>query len=673
MESLRDFWARAQSSGWLPSPDDPLAVLYFGIGLGFVAVVLWLMSRILFGPSSRGGPKGPQQKQLKRDLRELIRQGNHQEAGRIYESLGQPKKAIAQYVKGGCHGPLASLLIELGQRARAKEVAREGGQWRIYAELSEDDGEHGESALAYERDGQMYLAARAYDRAQEPLRAARCYLAAGMEAESVKRLRGAEGREAAELMERAIRASIEQTGSANLSLDMTAAVRRGAQLWLTEREPERAFSLAVDAGQMAVAVPIAKDFLEPTAEAAEICVKAGAHLAAAEIFERSGDARRAALERAEHYQREGNAGKAAEWLESAEEWSAAAGEWATAGDTQRAAGLYEKAGDLTAAAELYGVLGDRPKQQTLLQQARSNSVEGRFEADATLPQPDTVRLFKSVDSLPADTLPVGAQLDGRYRILGELGRGGMGVVYRAEDRMLQREVAYKVVPEQAMGGQVTAEALLTEARSAARLSHPNIVQVYDVGRSGEDFFVVMELIQGQSFDHLLLKKQMSIRGVIHVARQISSALEHAHGRRIVHRDLKPSNLMWSDEQKRVKLTDFGLARIFEDNVGKVATQPAGTPSYMAPEQIRGEPVGPEADIYAFGCVLFELLCRRSVFGSGGATSFYHHLHTAPQDPRSFRKDVPDDLADIVLACLAKDPEQRPASAADLSKRLAALS
>jgi serine/threonine protein kinase len=126
--------------------------------------------------------------------------------------------------------------------------------------------------------------------------------------------------------------------------------------------------------------------------------------------------------------------------------------------------------------------------------------------------------------------------------------------------------------------------------------------------------------------------------------------------------------LWSDADKRIKLTDFGLARVLEDSRNHVHTQAAGTPSYMSPEQIRGEPVDPRSDIYGFGCVLFELLCRRPLFG-GGARSIHQHLNEKPQDPRDLRKDCPPQLAELILRCLEKEAAKRPQTTAEVSKAL----
>jgi serine/threonine-protein kinase len=153
-----------------------------------------------------------------------------------------------------------------------------------------------------------------------------------------------------------------------------------------------------------------------------------------------------------------------------------------------------------------------------------------------------------------------------------------------------------------------------------------------------------------------------------LGQQICSALGHAHERRLVHRDLKPSNLLWSDGDRRVKLTDFGLARVLEDSHGQVHTQAAGTPSYMSPEQIRGEPVDPRTDLYAFGCVLFELLCRRPLF-AGGARSIHQHLNEKPDNPANLRAETPPALAELILKCLEKSPAARPQTAGEVGREL----
>lgn len=260
-----------------------------------------------------------------------------------------------------------------------------------------------------------------------------------------------------------------------------------------------------------------------------------------------------------------------------------------------------------------------------------------------------------------------APTDNRYTLGEALGRGGMGVVYAAVDETLKREVAYKALPDDLKEHPKAAKNLMEEARSAAKLSHPNIVQVFDAGKDERGYFIVMEKIEGETFDKIIRSRRISVPGVVNIARQICAALSHAHGRHIVHRDLKPSNLFWTSE-KMIKLMDFGLARAYDEQVGKVQTRTAGTPYYMAPEQIRGEPISPQTDLYALGCVIYELLCNRPPFTEGELV--YHHVHTPPEDPRKYREEVSEDLAKIVLKCLEKTPEDRYASAEEVSQALA---
>ena len=545
-----------------------------------------------------------------------------------------------------------------GKSEQAKIAAREGELWRPYAELCEAAGELADAAAAYDKAGQDYAAAGCYERAGLRDQAAHSYLKAGMDTKAAELLMTGTGRETAEGLEAAVQAALGRSVARGDALDpqIEAAVRRGAQLWLELDEANRAYRLAADSELWEVAVPIARDVLPPSLETAEACSQARAHLAAAEIYSRLGESRREALERGEHFQLQERPAEAARWFEQAGEWRLAAEHRAASGETKQAAELYVRAGNHQLAAQLFGETGDYERQREMLSRADAT----RTELDPTavlMPQPGP--------SAVSTALPPAGE---RYMLLDELGRGGMGVVYRADDRLLKRQVAYKVLPSQLPRG-THADHLLAEARAAAQLSHPNIVQVYDAGRDQDGaFFIVMELIDGDTFDTLLSQRQLSLQGAILLGRHICSALAHAHDRHIVHRDLKPSNLMWTTD-KQVKLTDFGLARAFEGSTGQVLTRPAGTPSYMAPEQIRGDPVSPRTDLYALGCLLFELITRRGPFG--GDASIYHHLETQPDDLQALRNDVPDKLAAVILQCLQKDPEKRPHSAEEVAKALAA--
>ncbi len=663
MEFLRDLFFKLRYYDWYWSLPEWLRE---PPGLYIAAAILVLLPVVLVGRwllGRRGRRRKVSNRQargeVRRQARKLLRQGEYRDAGQLFEDLGKPRAALSAYRRGGCHAERVDLLLRRGKSEQAKAAAREGELWAPYAELSEAAGDTAEAAAAYQRAGQDYAAAGCYQRAGDRDRAAHCYLKAGMDAQAAELLMDGQGREDAGGLEAAVRAVLDRSTARGDALEpqIRAAAQRCAQLWLEHGEPARAYRLAADAELWEVAVPIASDHLPPSLETAEACARARAHLAAAEIYSRLGDSRREALARGEHFQAREQPEEAAHWFEQAEEWELAAEQRAATGNTHQAAELYARAGDHQLAARLFGETGDYQRQREMLTRAAATRV-----APETA---DTV--VEPVPKPPAAVdMPAASE---RYVLRDELGRGGMGVVYRADDKLLQRPVAYKVLPSK-LADSENADQLLAEARAAAKLSHPNIVQVYDAGRDRDGlFFIVMELIEGDTFDVMLGQRELSPRGAILLGLQICSALTHAHERRIVHRDLKPSNLMWTPE-KKVKLTDFGLARAFEASLGEILTRPAGTPFYMAPEQIRGEPVSPRTDLYSLGCVLFELLTRRGPFG--GDSSLHHHLSSRPDDPRNFRDDVPAGLAEVILQCLQKDPEQRPESAREVASRLSRL-
>jgi len=266
---------------------------------------------------------------------------------------------------------------------------------------------------------------------------------------------------------------------------------------------------------------------------------------------------------------------------------------------------------------------------------------------------------------------------GHYRIIAKLGEGGMGVVYRAHDEVLERDVALKF-----LGATLDSEArhtLLEEARAASALSHPNICTVHEVGESGGEFYIVMELIEGKSLSDLIGSHGLAYQTVMRYGSQISSALSHAHGRGIIHRDLKTSNVMATPEGL-IRVLDFGLARrivsVAPDEGTRSMRRPdapgstGGTLPYMAPEMLRGEPGDHRSDLWALGVVLYELLTAQLPFR--GRTSFelssaIIHEAPAPLPPR-----IPPGLAAIILRCLAKEPAMRYQRAGEVQAALDAV-
>ena len=261
-------------------------------------------------------------------------------------------------------------------------------------------------------------------------------------------------------------------------------------------------------------------------------------------------------------------------------------------------------------------------------------------------------------------IQVGSLLNARYRLVAELGQGGMGVVYRAHDSLLERDVALKVVSKAGLGTEGRAR-LLHEARAAAHLNHPNIVGVYDAGESDGVPFVVMELVEGRSlFDN----PPESIDEIIAIGRQICAALVHAHERGIVHRDLTPENIMVAQDGT-AKLMGFGL-------VGSVASRLTvegsiqGTVLYLAPELALGQPFDGRADLYALGVLLYELTTGRLPFsGDDPMAVISQHLYAPVMPPRAHNAQIPPSLDALVVRLMSKQPEDRPASAQEVLQAL----
>ncbi|MFJ1923046.1 serine/threonine-protein kinase [Streptomyces albidoflavus] len=270
----------------------------------------------------------------------------------------------------------------------------------------------------------------------------------------------------------------------------------------------------------------------------------------------------------------------------------------------------------------------------------------------------------------------GTTLAGRYRLVGLLGAGGMGQVWRAVDERLGRTVAVKVLarPED--------EALVlrldSEARAAAALSDPHVVAVHDVGEAPVDgirvVYLVMELVEGRSLGEVLAEGLPAVGDVMAWGGQICRGLHAAHRAGVVHRDIKPANILLTADG-RVKVCDFGIARR-ADALGHPLTGTGaviGTPSYMSPEQARGDAViGAGSDLYSLGCLLYELLTGEPPFQGGGWPVLAQHLNQVPVPVRSRRLEVPAELDRLVAELLRKDPRRRPADAAEVARRLHAL-
>jgi len=254
---------------------------------------------------------------------------------------------------------------------------------------------------------------------------------------------------------------------------------------------------------------------------------------------------------------------------------------------------------------------------------------------------------------------IGQAIAGRYQILAEIGRGGMGVVYQAHEPSLDRDVALKILPSYLAHDQQFVARFAREAQTAAQLDHPNIVAIYDVGRDGNTHYIAMQLLDGQPLSQLLRNTgPLAIKRTIHIATQIASALDYAHEHGLVHRDIKPANIMIGPDD-HATLTDFGIARATEGTQITRTGVMIGTPEYMAPEQVLGEPASASTDLYSLAVLTYEMLTGVTPHRGTEAHAVLHSIvYEPPPKPRSINPQITSAVEDVLLRGLAKKPEQR---------------
>jgi len=253
-------------------------------------------------------------------------------------------------------------------------------------------------------------------------------------------------------------------------------------------------------------------------------------------------------------------------------------------------------------------------------------------------------------------------LGDRYELLEPIGRGGMATIYRATDQKMERIVAVKILREMYSSDPKFVLRFQREARAVSALAHPNIVQVFDYGKSGDAYFIVMELIEGADLrKYLRAHGVLDIRRAVVIAHDTALALGAAHRRGIVHRDVKPQNILVNDDAL-VKLTDFGIATFYRDIDNERLTTTGmtlGTVQYYAPEQAQGEIVQPAADVYALGIVLYEMLVGHPPFdGDTPVAIAVRHIQEPPVRPSRYNPNIPPALERVILRCLEKDPRDR---------------
>jgi serine/threonine-protein kinase len=256
---------------------------------------------------------------------------------------------------------------------------------------------------------------------------------------------------------------------------------------------------------------------------------------------------------------------------------------------------------------------------------------------------------------------------GRYKVMERLGRGGMAEVYKGYHQKLDRHVAIKVLHSYLAEGEDFLARFEREARSVANLRHTNIVQIHDFDMADENYYMVMELVDGGTLEDLLKSKQdnLDLNHILEIVERVSEALDYAHNQGIVHRDIKPSNIL-IDHHGGVFLTDFGIAKMISGNQFTATGALIGTPAYMSPEQCNGEEISTTSDVYSLGVILFEMLTGQQPFEAETPLSILQKQITAPVPLlHNYRQDLPPVFEKIVARSLAKDPARRYQSAGEM--------
>jgi serine/threonine-protein kinase len=261
---------------------------------------------------------------------------------------------------------------------------------------------------------------------------------------------------------------------------------------------------------------------------------------------------------------------------------------------------------------------------------------------------------------------------GRYEIISELGQGAMGTVYKARDPLLDRIVAIKTINLNLLDDEVAEyEArFYQEAKAAGQLSHPNIVTIYDIGKSDQLAYMAMEFLEGQELRRILGGlSPIAIEQALDIGAQVADALNYAHDRQVVHRDIKPANVMVLNDGL-IKITDFGIARMRNNEIKTMTGMILGSPKYMSPEQVSAKRAGPPSDLFSLGVVIYEMLTGTSPFVADTIHSvMYQTLHFNPPAPKTLNPDLPEVVNYIVAKVLAKNVDDRYRSAADLASDL----
>ena len=303
-----------------------------------------------------------------------------------------------------------------------------------------------------------------------------------------------------------------------------------------------------------------------------------------------------------------------------------------------------------------------------------NPADSKFckECAAPLPSSKEIPVTETLET-PTEELTRGTTFAGRYEIIEELGKGGMGKVYRVEDKKIKEEVALKLIKPEIASDKKTIERFSNELKMARKIAHRNVCRMYDLGEEKETHYITMEYVPGEDLRGMIkMMGQLGAGKSISIAKQVCEGLAEAHRLGVVHRDLKPSNIM-IDKEGNARIMDFGIARSVKGKGITGAGIMVGTPEYMSPEQAEVKEVDQRSDIYTLGVILYEMVTGRVPFeGETPLGIAMKHKSEAPQDPRELNSQLPEDLSHLILKCLEKDKEKRYQSAGEVRSELSRI-
>ena len=566
--------------------------------------------------------------------------GYAQTSGRLYAKVNEPAKAAKILMLGGFALEAAQAYAALGDSAKAAELYLGAKQYHKAAEIYRAAGNHHKASLV---EAEMHLESHSYSSAAESFEQAEDFL------------------QAAELFERA------------------GLLKRAGSMFLKAGDFNRANEIFQTTGDLDQAAAALERAGQPQA-AAQLYGKMGQYEHAAELLGTAGDFYQAGV----LWQKLGRLEDTIALLQKVETQSP---DYVPA--SVLLGKLFMDRGMLDAAKERYKKLINRRElgpdnlepyynlaliyergqeyQNALLLYEKIVAENYNFkDVQARLVQvKEALKRARPVEGRAA--ADSGAK--NRYRLQRKIGQGGMGVVFLAEDTVLNRTVAYKVLPPSVKDNPRVLENFLQEARAAAAINHPNIVTIYDTGAEADEPYIIMEYVDGLTLKEILEKiPRLANKDILRIGRQICTGLDYAHSKHVIHRDIKPANIMVSREQV-VKIMDFGLAKILTGTLQE-GTSVKGTPLYMSPEQIRGTAVDHRTDIYSLGCTLYRMATGRPPFIDGDV--YYHHLNTAPQPPKTLNPQLPDLVNALILKAMEKDPARRYQRAKEIGTELESL-